>query len=101
MQNFLRGNKVHHGRCASGKLTIFESHILHDTVCPTNSAYAIFFKCSVEYAALPKTLGNRVMGDSRIDGKYNSGGSYRFVFYTHLYSIVLDVKVTGGSSEVC
>lgn len=41
------------------------------------------------------------MGDSRIDGKYNSGGSYRFVFYTHLYSIVLDVKVTGGSSEVC
>ena len=32
MQNFLRTNKVHHGRCARGKLTIFESHILHDTL---------------------------------------------------------------------
>ena len=41
------------------------------------------------------------MGDSHRDGKYNSEGSYRFVFYTHLYSIVLDVKVTSGSSEVC
>ena len=49
-----------------------------------------------------KNIGEQsVLWDSRIDGKYDSGGSYRFVFYTHLYSIVLDVKVTGGSSEVC
>ena len=33
--------------------------------------------------------------------EYNNGGSSRFVSYTHLYGIVLDVKVTGGSSEVC
>ena len=102
MQNFLRGNKVHHGRCASGKLTIFESHILHDTVYPQILHTLYFSNALWNTQPFQKHWETEcTMGDSRIDGKYNSGGSYRFVFYTHLYSIVLDVKVTGGSSEVC
>ena len=72
-------------------------HCLFHKFCISYSFQMLFGICSPS-----KNIGKQsVLWDSRIDGKYNSGGSYRFVFYTHLYGIVFDVKVTGGSSEVC